>query len=469
MKAKLTKTFVDALEPDPDPKKRRTVWDLELPAFGVTVTPPGRMGGGVKSYIVQYRVGGRGGKLRRYTIGRHGREWQPGMARDQAREVLRQVRSGNDPFLDKKNRIEQLRLDSLAKSQADDQSRRLAFKEISAEFLERYAKPNQPRSWRLTEAALVELGEVFGMRRIDELPRDVIRSQLEQLAERSASVGINAHKSLRKMYNWLVDEQIIPEGAHPMRSMSAPAKIKARKRVLTSAELKEVWQAADVIGSAIGDLYKGLILTGQRLREVAEAEWSELHFDQAVWTIPEHRMKRDPDDDRAEHLVPLSALAVTLFQSRPRLAPPAVEIDGKKKQPPAKFVFTTRGVAAISGFSKGRKRLDAAIAQARNAMGPLPGEDEVREMSAWVNHDLRRTMSTALQALGVQPYIIDLMQDHRIAGVARVSRHYQHWEYFEEKRDAMLLWEQYLRGALFGDEQYLDLVRKVDFRVLVKQ
>ena len=98
MKAKLTKSFVDGLEPDPNPRKRLTVWDTELAGFGVTVTPPGSRGGGVKSYIVQYRVGGRDTKMRRVTIGRHGAEWLPQAARDQARIVLQQRRQGMDPF-----------------------------------------------------------------------------------------------------------------------------------------------------------------------------------------------------------------------------------------------------------------------------------------------------------------------------------------------------------------------------------
>lgn len=58
---KLTKRSVEGLEPrDTD----YLVFDSELPGFGVRVMPSGR-----KSYLVQYRSGGR---TRRFSLGRHG-------------------------------------------------------------------------------------------------------------------------------------------------------------------------------------------------------------------------------------------------------------------------------------------------------------------------------------------------------------------------------------------------------------
>ena len=49
--AKITKRAVDSLKAAP---KDFFLWDDELPGFGVRVMPSG-----IKSYVVQYRVGGR--------------------------------------------------------------------------------------------------------------------------------------------------------------------------------------------------------------------------------------------------------------------------------------------------------------------------------------------------------------------------------------------------------------------------
>jgi hypothetical protein len=58
---KLTKTAIDAL---PTPVKDAVYWDIGCPGFGVKVTPKGR-----KVFIVLYRTGGAGSRLRKYTLG----------------------------------------------------------------------------------------------------------------------------------------------------------------------------------------------------------------------------------------------------------------------------------------------------------------------------------------------------------------------------------------------------------------
>jgi hypothetical protein len=62
---RLTKTAIDSL---PTPKSDVVYWDARYPGFGVKVTPKGR-----KVFIVLYRTGGAGSRLRKYTIGPYGR------------------------------------------------------------------------------------------------------------------------------------------------------------------------------------------------------------------------------------------------------------------------------------------------------------------------------------------------------------------------------------------------------------
>lgn len=461
MRAKLTKSFVDALEPDADPRKRLTVWDIELPAFGVAVTPPGRRGGGVKSYLVQYRMGGRGTPTRRVTIGHHGREWQPGAAREEAREILRLVRRGVDPFEERQRMLHAELQARGARESAEERASRLTYSAISAEFIERYAKGSQPSSWRNTERALKDLERDLRGKRLDSVERDEVRRALERITKRSPSAGIEAHKALRRMFGWAVAEQIIPAAAHPMMLMEPPAKGRKRLRVLTSVELREVWEAAGRLDYPFGQLVRRLILTGSRLREVANAVRGELHLAHRVWIIPKARMKREADDDRGDHLVPLSGLDIDVLEGLPIIAPPA----GVKIKAGERPLFTTDGTRPVAGFSNMKSRMDAEIAIGRK--GSLPSTDPPLEMPHWTNHDLRRTMATALQALGVDEKIIDLLHDHRVPGTSAVGRHYQLWGFHAEKAEAIAVWERYLRAALFGDDRYVDLVEKVDFKLLV--
>src|SRR5258705_10341128 len=64
-RVKLTKSAIDAL---PTSASDVVYWDAGFPGFGVKVTPKGR-----KVFIVLYRTGGAGSKLRKDTIGPYGR------------------------------------------------------------------------------------------------------------------------------------------------------------------------------------------------------------------------------------------------------------------------------------------------------------------------------------------------------------------------------------------------------------
>ena len=86
MKAKISKRQVDAT----DPQERDVfIWDTDLKGFGLKVTPVGN-----RIYILQYRIGGR---LRRYTIGKHGSPWTPDLARKEASRLIGLVAQGSDP------------------------------------------------------------------------------------------------------------------------------------------------------------------------------------------------------------------------------------------------------------------------------------------------------------------------------------------------------------------------------------
>src|ERR1700726_2420615 len=64
-RVKLTKSVIDGL---PTPAKDIVYWDSGCPGFGVEITPAGR-----KVFLVLFRTGGAGSRLRKYTIGPYGR------------------------------------------------------------------------------------------------------------------------------------------------------------------------------------------------------------------------------------------------------------------------------------------------------------------------------------------------------------------------------------------------------------
>src|SRR6516165_8666236 len=90
---RLTKSAIDAL---PTFKSDTVYWDAGYPGFGVKVTPKGR-----KVFIVLYRTGGAGSKLRKYTIGPYGRVTLH-QARVAAQRVFAAKLEGRDPAAEKR-------------------------------------------------------------------------------------------------------------------------------------------------------------------------------------------------------------------------------------------------------------------------------------------------------------------------------------------------------------------------------
>ena len=174
--------------------------------------------------------------------------------------------------------------------------------------------------------------------------------------------------------------------------------------------------------SIFGPLIRVLLLTGQRRGEVAGMSWNELRDlsgENAVWEIPGNRTK-----NKRSHIVPLQSDTQQLLSRMPRTSD---------------LVFTTNGESPVSGFGKAKARLDERIATMRRS-------DQLEPVSAWTFHDLRRTMVTVMnEKLGITPHVVEAVVNH-MSGLAKagVAGVYNRALYFEDRRRALLLWQNWL-------------------------
>jgi integrase len=264
-------------------------------------------------------------------------------------------------------------------------------------------------SGRETEAAIRrELIERWGPKPIVEIGRREIVEALEEIAD--AGRPYAAHKVynyISKLFSWAIARGMYGLEVSPCMGVKPNEIIgarEARQRVLNDAEIRALWQAIEGLGYPAAPFVRLLLLTGQRLREVAEAQWQEFDLDKALWVIPPERMKGD-----TAHEVPLAPEAVEILKSLPRWR--------------GDFVFsTTGGERPISGFSKMKLKVDAAIAE---------------PIAPWRFHDLRRTMRTGLGALPVPNNVAELCIAHAQPGLHKV---YDLHGYRAEKRRAFELW-----------------------------
>jgi integrase len=229
--------------------------------------------------------------------------------------------------------------------------------------------------------------------------------------------------AVRKLFNWCLSRDVIQ--ISPCTLISPPAPERSRDRILDDVELRRVWNAAEAEGWPFGPLVKLLVLTGQRLSEVGGMRWDEINKDQRLWTLPAERVKNG-----IRHEVPLSETAMAIIDTLPHI------------KTTKNFVFTTRRDAAVSGFSRAKDSLDAAIAAA------LPEGD--RQLDDWVFHDLRRTMASGMARLGIQIPVIEKILNHTSGTFRGIVGVYQRHSYSEEKRKALEVWASFVQSIVTG-------------------
>jgi integrase len=261
---------------------------------------------------------------------------------------------------------------------------------------------------------------VIGNRPLASLTQDDCIALLKGIAERSPHAARKALSELKVMLGWAAFNRV--DGLKDNPASGIPVKellrgrsyTKSRDRVLLDAELRLVWQAADdaaVARDPFGHLIKALILSGQRLNELARASWGEIDDSTGCLLIPASRMK-----GKAAHALPLTRRMRALLEELPRFES-------------GDFMFsTTYGKRPVSGFSKMKARLDRAIA----AIGHV--ED-------WQIHDLRRTARTGMSRAGVPVFDAELVIAHTQSGVHET---YDRHRYQDEVLGALRKWEELL-------------------------
>jgi len=375
-------------------------WDTALKGFGLKVSASGN-----KTYLLQYRTGGRSSSTQRYTIGRHGSPWTPSGARQEAERLLLIVANGGDPRAAEKERL---------RVEQD-----LAFAAYANRFLNEYGRRHwRPRTWLSAESNMRRyVIPVLGKKTITAIARSDLVVVFDRLPATSPALPRNIFALVRKLFAWALERGDINRS--PFEGYRSPPSVASRERVLSDEELAPIWAATAAVGEPFGVMVRLLLITGQRRNEVAAMDWSELNRRAATWSLPGARTK-----NARNHEIPLSLTAIGELDAIARSA----------IWPKSGPVFTTTGITAVSGFSRMKRRLDA-LATLQNDGEPL---------AAWRLHDLRRTMATGLQRLGIRFEVTEALLNHLSSARGGVAGVYQRHDWKEEKREAITAWGDHL-------------------------
>jgi integrase len=443
MVKELTAAAVAKLKPDP--KAKRVIRDGRTPSLYLVISPSGH-----RSWMMRFR--GPTGKPVKVTLGAvHlgsevagdpviGMPMSLKAARQVAAEVHRERALGKDVVADHKARKHRHRVKLEERAST-------SFAACARQFIDEHKTKSGHRQRRWRETARM-LGFIYAgtkpeiakgglaERWADKPIGDIDGHDLWMVIEEARRAGIPGRETRNKgiseararalfaalsnLFGWAQRHRRVEN--NPCSTMHRPTVPKARDRTLSNDEIRWFWMACESIDApreaTFGPLLRLLLLTAQRLNEVTRMRRQELA--DGMWRLPGERTK-----NHREHLVPLPSLARDLIPAGG-----------------GKFVFSTTGVTPVSGWSRLKRRLDAAMLTiARN-------ERADAEIPPWRLHDLRRTAVTGMAELGVQPHIIELVVNHVSGARAGVAGTYNRSEMLPERRAALERWAAHVEGLV---------------------
>ena len=388
---------------------------------------------GTKTWVIEYEFRG---ARRKYTAGLYVPEGAPGDSLAQwlryGRLSLTQARSisgtwkaarraGHDPVVEWEAQLagEKTEQDARAAAVAAE-AEQPTVQDIIEQFMAKHMAGK--KSAPAIRYRLNRLAAILGDQKIRDVSRQSVIQALEKIAE-GHTEGRTAKQlageiltQAKRLWRFAeAREWVAASCLEKLTRRDVDAKPVKRDVALRLDELVEVWKVladparckADAVTIAA---LKMLILTGQREREVTDAQWTEFDCDKGLWKIPATRTKK-----QRAHLVHLSPEAVSILES---LKP----ITGEKRHV---FASPLKDDQAIFGRS------------VNNALGMLFARGALPNVTRCTVHDLRRTLITRLPDLGFELFIAHKIANHVLPGVLA---HYNHNEYMSQREAALKAW-----------------------------
>lgn len=366
--------------------------DSDVPGLRIRVGKSG-----IKTFILRKRVSG---KLRNITVGRYGPRLGLAAARRKARQLISDIEAGKD-VSPARREGSVLTIRAMLPQYIASKTRRRTVDETERIF-RRYILPE------------------FGDRIADMVTRAEVTKLIDEIATTAPAMARAVHAQLSAFYSWALP-RLDRMQSNPCRDAGRPRKSPSRDRVLNDRELEALWKLASAEPLPWGAGLKLLILTGARREEVFAADRAEFDTVANEWTIPAVRSKNG-----LPHIIPLSPLALKVLatipdhETSPKLFPTRTKANADDRGP--------------SGFSKAQARIRQSL---ELAIAPDP-------VAHWTMHDIRRTVATGLQRLGVRFEVTEAVLNHVSGSRGGIAGVYQRHDWKAEKSDALLSWSQFL-------------------------
>lgn len=218
----------------------------------------------VRTFTVRYRLpGGRG--QRRMAIGAFGAITLH-QARQIARDILSRVAAGEDPSRDQALQREEISVVELVEAYISDATPRLKASSVrNYEFLLRdHITPH------------------FLRMKASKIEKKDVETFLKKASTKSKSRAAMSVTLLRAAFSFGMEKEIISISKNPAAGIRG-LQSQERQRYMSTEERSRIWSAIDSLEGrfhgATLDVFRLLILTGARRREISSLRWSEVDFD----------------------------------------------------------------------------------------------------------------------------------------------------------------------------------------------
>ncbi len=428
---KLSEKFITGLAPAPGAKDR-LVFDTETKGLGVRATANGN-----KVFLVQWTDAATKRKVRE-PLGAWGSITLE-QARTAAKARLGRVAAGFDPKAEREARKAEdtRRRADEARAKAD---KAFTVEALIADWAKLHLAGRRPRYAAEATRALRLAFKAHLERPAANLDHGAVVAVLDALSGEGKAATTRLTLAYgRACYGWAVKRRRL--ASNPFAGLPvADGGAVARDRVLSDAEVGEVWRAAGKVPAPHGPMVRLLLLTLARREEVCSMTWGEVAPDLSVWTQPGSRTKNGKP-----HIVHLSGAARDILRSmlgaeagKPLPAPPAQDL----------LVFGVGDNRPITAHSWTKRQVDGAIAgERKEAAG-----DDAAEMPRWVLHDFRRSGVTWLAGAGFPPHVCDRLLNHVGGTISGVAAVYQRNEFLPERKAALEAWGKHVLNCAEANE-----------------
>lgn len=392
---KLTDAAIRALKPR---EERYDVYDDDLQCFGVRVTR-----NGTKTFTFFYRLGGR---KKRLSLGEY-----PSVSLADARAKAHVARGTV------KGERRHPQLPTHPSTQPPDG---LTMEGLSDLYLasDKFRSGREATRDQFQRIISGEIKPALGSRALVTIAPGDLVDWIQGIIDRGAPVTANqSFKILRLVWNW-GRKRLVRHGvpAFPLAGFGKPWDgERPRKRHLPLALMEKFVEAVEEEPRLTAVWWLLMLLNLTRKTETCLLEKGEI-----VWK-----------SERGPYLVVPAEKAKNhqpLFQPLTRYSELLLRLALKHS-------------ADSQWVMPGRKG-------ARFQRTGVPASRVSRRIGTKVSpHDLRHTVATIMGELGVEPHIIDALQNHKLPRSTDVTGTYNDalvWAYFRQKREALQLWHEHL-------------------------